>query len=122
MSDPAGKFDFTIVKGARLHESVRRGWRDLDTRAIGYYDLSAASARMQVRATAEAPNVLIEFSTANGKLQLDVEGRIEILMTPDETALIDWVSGVYDIYVTLAPDDVRRWVFGSIVVKQGVTQ
>lgn len=91
-------------------------------------DLSARTARMQVRRDRDAPAALFDLTTENGGIVLDDEGGITLSIPADATypALnppIDRDGEVWyhDILIT-APDGTRDRLYqGVIIVQPGVT-
>lgn len=86
-------------------------------------DLTGCHARMHVRDVLESPTVLLELSTANGRIALGgVAGTITLLLTAAETAAITWAQGVYDIEIVFATGEVRRLLQGTVKLSLEVTR
>lgn len=89
-------------------------------------DFTGCSARMQVRAEKESPDVLLELTTANGGILLGASepGSIDLWVGATQTATIDWESGVWDLEIQYpsGADDVDRFMEGSISVSGDVTR
>lgn len=64
-------------------------------------NLGTYSAHMQVRAAPYDTIVLLDFSTANGKITLGgAAGTISVKFLPADTTATTWSKGVYDLYLT----------------------
>lgn len=113
------KVNLTINQGATFRHKF--AWKDKNGRPI---DLTNFIARMQVRASASSPVVLLELTTENGGLALGGKlGTIALYLTDNSTGLIiDWVRGVYDIELVSPAGDVFRVVAGTAVVSPQITK
>lgn len=115
---PAAKYQFIVEQGATW--AARLVYRDSDNVPI---HLGACTAAMQVRRTAESPNVVVELSTANGRITFDApNGRIMLALTPTQTAAIPAGAYVYDLELTKLDGTVERLVEGDFIVRQEVTR
>ncbi len=86
-------------------------------------DLSGCTARMQVRPRVDSADVLLELTTDNGRIVLGGDtGQVALQLTADETELLDWRQGVYDLEVEFPGGTVRRLAQGQIVVSPEVTR
>lgn len=86
-------------------------------------DLTGATARMQIRATLEAPEVLLELTTTNGGITLGgVDGTVTLRIEATATAALTWRTGVYDLEVEFADHTVRRLLSGGVSVSPEVTR
>lgn len=119
MSAPPVKRNLIVYKGASF--VVRFVWRSGEPPAL--VNLSGYAARMQIREKVDAPTVLIELTTANGRIApLGADGVIQLTLTAAETAAIAWKKGVYDLLMTAPDSSVRRLLTGGIAVSPGVTR
>ena len=100
---PAIKRDIVIEIGARWYSPVV-----LKNKDGSVYDLTGAEARMQIRdADGE---LLVELSTANGRLQIDVAtGRIERDIGATVTAAINADKGLYDMEIIPGGNPDHAW-------------
>lgn len=113
------KQNITIIQGATLDLLVT--WRAGDPAVA--VDLTGCTARMQVREKITSPTPLISLTTENGGIVLGgAAGTIRRFMDADDTADIDWKSGVYDLEIEFADGTVRRLLAGSVVVSPEVTR
>lgn len=115
---PAAQQDFTIEQGA--------SWGAVLTykNAAGVpRDLSGYTARMQVRASVAAPDVLLELATENGRIGIEpATGRVELSLDAATTGAIDWRRGVYDLEIEAPDGHVARLLEGRISVSREVTR
>ena len=81
---------------------------------------------MHIRSTRESPIILVELTSANGRIALGgAAGTIVLTLTAEETALIDWTFAVYDLelfYDDAGTEVVDKIIGGSITVVQEVTR
>ena len=78
---------------------------------------------MQVRSSVDSPAVLLELTTENGRIRLGgPSGAIELHLSAQETAAIEWESGVYDLEIEFAGGQVRRLFAGRVKVSKEVTR
>lgn len=88
-------------------------------------DFTGCKARMQVRAEIDSTAVLLELTTENGGIVLGAEpGTIDLYIGAVQTAAINWEGGVFDLEIQYAsgPDNVGRFVYGSVTVSREVTR
>lgn len=117
MTTPA-KLKLTIYQGATFRK--RLTWKAPNGTPI---DLTGCSARMQVRNEVGSDVVLIGLSTVNGRITLGgVAGTIDLWIADEDTTLIAWESGVFDLEITHPGGDVTRLAQGSISVSPEVTR
>lgn len=117
---PAAKKAFTIEQRATF--AHRLVWKDSKGKAI---NLAGCTVRMQVRATADSPTVLLELSTANGRIVLTpTSGIIDLRVEANDTDGLTFTSAVYDLKVEFpgANGNEYRLLEGIIKVTPGVTQ
>lgn len=87
-------------------------------------DLTGYTARMQVRATIDAPDVLLELSTINARITLPdpAQGQLLLEVSATDTAAITWTGGVYDLELTSPAGKVTRLLRGTVTVSPEVTR
>jgi hypothetical protein len=116
MLTPA-KRKLILYKGAKFDP----GWT---WKAAGVpVDLTGCTARMQVRADVDSPDVLLDLTTENGGIILGgAAGTIDLWVGATDTTAITWDGGVWalDIQYATGPDDVDRLIEGSISVSPEV--
>lgn len=84
-------------------------------------DLTGYTARMQVRKSVGSSEVLLELTTANGRLVIE-GSTVRIVLSAEVTAAITWRQGVYDLELVPPDGKVERLVQGSVVVSPEVTR
>ncbi len=86
-------------------------------------DLAGYTARMQIRPEVSSQEVLLELTTANGRIVLDnVAKAITMQVTAMDTAGIDWDEGVYDLELESAGGKVELLSFGNVTIVYEVTR
>ena len=118
----AHKIKLTIDQGATFRKSVV--WRSGATVAAAPpVARTGCTARAQIRAELDSPDVLLEMSTENGRVVLGGEtGEIRLEIDAVTTAAIDWESGVYDLEVVFPDNTVVRRMAGTVTVTREVTR
>lgn len=87
-------------------------------------DLTGYSARMQIRPTVASSTVLLEATTANGRIAINAPGGIVMVTVgADITAPLNWTVATYDLEVfTADPANVIRLVEGYASLSREVTR
>lgn len=107
----------TIEQGATFRQPVQFLAAD-DTPV----DFTGCTARMQIRRTLEDLAVLLELTTENGRLAIDVPtGTLTMNLTAIETAALD-SGGVYDLEVLFADGSTSRMLKGMVLLDREVTR
>ena len=110
----------TLVQTLRVQQGVT--FRFVLGLTNGPSDLSGFTAEMQVRSTVDDPAVLMDLTTVNGGLILNVGARqLTIYMTPTQTRAITWTEAEYDIELRGGGDEWRP-MRGHIIVEPEVTR
>jgi hypothetical protein len=112
---PAAKLNLTVEQGATF--SKRLVWKDKNRRPI---NITGWTARMQIRKIVADPNLILELSTANGRIVFTAAGTIELRLTAQETSTLQ--AGVYDLEMVAPDGSVTRLVEGKVVVSPEVTR
>lgn len=111
-------YDLTIEQGATSEIPLQ--WKDA---AKCPYDLTGASALLQVRSNPSAPDVLLELSTENGRIDLSKgNGQIVLLFSEVVTRALAFDAAVYDLLVRFPTGVIRRVIEGRFIVSPGVTK
>ncbi len=98
---------------------LRLKWRTSKGRPV---DLTGYTANMQVRASAASAVILLDLSSSAGDITITPgEGIIEIIISDEDTALITWATGVYDLILTNPAGQKTRIIEGKVTVSSGVT-
>lgn len=114
----AATYNFQIEQGATLLKPV--AWKDSTGAAV---NLTGYTARMQVRQSASAEEVLLELSTENSKISLTpLTGTITLIFSAATTAAIDWKRGKYDLELISPDGTVTRLIEGEITVSREITR
>ena len=115
--------DRSILQGATFSWSVAWKTAPDEDSAKTPVDLTGCTARMQIRSKVESPEVLLTLTTENGGIALGgTAGTISLLIDADDTTALTWTSGVYDLEIVFPGGQVRRLMYGSVVVSPEVTR
>jgi DUF4097 and DUF4098 domain-containing protein YvlB len=112
----AGAYDITCEQGATFSRTLTVKDSNGDAR-----DLSAYTARMQVRRTTSSSTTLVELTTENGRIFLNSDGEISLSLSASETAALT-DEGVYDLEIEDSSGNVERVVEGSFNLDLEVTR
>lgn len=119
MSTPA-KIKFVIYQGATFRK--RLTWRG-PAPANTPIDLTGCTARMHIRAKLPEVTTLLVLTTENSRITLGgVAGTVDLFVSDEDTTLISWTSGVWDLEIAHPNGDVTRLAEGSISVSKEVTR
>lgn len=116
---PAGLYNIVADQGATLSRTIT--WKDAAKRAI---DITGYTARMHVRATAEADSIILELTTENSRIALGgASGTVTLMVSATDMALVPEGKYVYDLEL-VAPVSgvVSRLIQGNFVVRAEVTR
>lgn len=113
---PATKLNLPVEQGANFIKSFTL--KDSKRRPI---NLTGYTARMQVRPSVASEQVIVELSTANGKIVITpLIGLVKLQLTAAETQVLS--SGVYDLELVDASGFVIRLLEGKFTVSPEVTR
>jgi hypothetical protein len=102
-------YDLCIQQGATFRRVIT--WK-ADGALV---NLTGYTARMQIRATAEAATSLIELTTANNRIALGgAAGTITLTISATDTAALTAGRAVYDLEL-VAPDATVTCLIGGVV-------
>ena len=114
----AGEYDLEILQGETYSKQFI--WKD-SAGANG--NLTGYTARMQVRQSKASDTVLLELTTANGRIALGGSaGTIDLSLNATTTAAITWKRGVYDLELVASNGVVKRLLEGEVTVSKEVTR
>lgn len=86
-------------------------------------NLGGYSARMQVRASVDAANFLVNLTTENGGIVIDApQGEVLLFISASDTAGLIPGSFKYDLELVSASGRVYCPIYGSFKVKPEVTR
>lgn len=119
---PAAQYDIVIEQGAKYLKVF--SYKDEDGVAV---PLTGFEARMHIREALDSTGILLELTTANGRIILEEggnTGEIKLYIGATDTEVIDWVAGTYDLELveTADLDNVIRLLKGSVEVDLEVTR
>lgn len=115
----ASKFNIKVEQGATF--SLPITWKAGEPAVP--VNLTGCTARMQIRKKLEDPVVLLELTTANGRIALGgITGVITLALTATETAELTWGAGVYDLEIVFGTNVVRRLLVGNVSVSKEITR
>jgi hypothetical protein len=110
-------FDILVDQGATLNRALFL--KDSAKRPI---DLSEYTARMHIRDSVDSTNIIEVLTTENDQIVLDeLDGRVDILLTPAETAALAEKSYVYDLELESPEGDVTKIISGKLTVRSEIT-
>ena len=86
-------------------------------------DLTGYSGKLQVRPTVSSTEVLLEASTANGRISIDGPlGKVTVTVGGDVTGALTWTAGIYDLEVSNSASNVIRLTEGFAYLSPEVTR
>lgn len=86
-------------------------------------DLTGYSGKLQVRSSVESAVVLLEASTANGRISIDGPlGKVTVTIGGDVTGPLTWTASVYDLEVSNSASNVIRLMEGFAYLSLEVTR
>jgi hypothetical protein len=86
-------------------------------------DLEGYTARMQMRRTVQSSDVLLELTTANGRIVLTpATGSITLEVDAVTTAALSFPSAVYDLEIESEGGQVTRLLQGGVTLSKEVTR
>jgi hypothetical protein len=110
-------YDLCVQQGATFRRVIT--WK-ADGALV---NLTGYTARMQIRATAEASTALIELTTENGRIALGGSaGTITLTISATDTAALTSGRGVYDLELVSGSGIVTRLLQGAVTISRNVTR
>lgn len=87
-------------------------------------NLTGCTALLQVRATPDSPDVLLEMSTANGRILLNEEpGKVRYFVAAADTASLWWDTPAgYDLRITFPGGRSEALTHGEVPTIKGYTE
>ena len=108
--------NFVVEQGATFTKSFT--WKEGGVAK----DLTGYTARMKARPSITSDTVIIDASTANGKITIDpLVGVIEVTVSATETAAMTFTTAVYDLEL-VSGAVVTRLVQGTLTLSREVTR
>jgi hypothetical protein len=112
-----GSLDFLMPKGSTFSRTLT--WKISGSPV----NLTSYTARMQARTSHISGTVVLDLTTANGKITLGgTAGTITLSLTAAETAAITQSSLAYDLELVSVGGEVTRLVEGQIILTPEVTR
>ena len=113
----ATTYDILIEQGATYSQVITYKETGAAISLVGY------TARMQVRATLESAEALIELTTGNGRIALGgAAGTITLTISATDTAALTAGRGVYDLELVSGSGIVTRLLQGVATISRNVTR
>lgn len=115
----AGQVTLPVIEqGATYSHNIY--WKSPSGVAI---DLTGATAKMQLRSSVDSPIVILELSSANGRITIDpLLGKISLNVSSTDTTLLPAGKYVYDLEVFFYGGTVIRLIEGKVTIKAEVTR
>lgn len=86
-------------------------------------DLEGCIARMQIRKAQKSPIIIALDSETIGGITLGAEpGRVDIFISDDQTDLLVFKTGFYDLEIEMPNTEVERVLKGKVAVDPNITQ
>ena len=110
-------YDLCVQQGATFRRVIT--WKQ-DGALV---NLTGYTARMQIRATAEASTALIELTTENGRIALGgTAGTITLTISATDTAALTAGRAVYDLELVAANGTVTNLLGGVVTIPRNITR
>jgi len=114
MADPIAQYDLTLVRG----DTFERQTFVMQDSSGAHIDFTGYTALAQVRAAANAPGVILEFTTG-----VNADGDAFIEATAEQTSATGALpSGVWDLQLTSPSGRNRTYLAGDVTIIQDVSR
>lgn len=108
--------NLVIYRGDTFSLTVTFKTETLVANVLDPVDLTGATARAQIRPTADSDEVLAEFDC-----EVDgPTGTVTVTLTPEQTT--DLVNGLWDLQLTFSSGVVRTFLKGSVTTLKEITR
>jgi hypothetical protein len=84
-------------------------------------DMTDYALKAQLKESYNSKLVWAEWSTANGKISVNQDGKILISLSPFETETYNFYHAVYDIFLISPDNEVTKLIKGFVTVEHNVT-
>jgi hypothetical protein len=112
-----GRFNFRIYQGDTF--STAPAWKINNS----YVNVTGYTADMQVRQDVNSTSIIVQLSTANGRIVTGTtDGTFTLTLTAVQTAALPPGNYVYDLEVTAPGGTVTKILTGGFAVIAEVTQ
>jgi len=113
----AAIYNFTLEQGVPLSKTIFLKNGDNSVK-----DLTGFTAKMQLRQYAGHSDVLLELSTTNSKLNINVgTGGVTMVFSEADTASIPFTEVVYDLFLYNGSNTFRA-IEGKLTIKEAITK
>lgn len=113
----AGKYKIVCEKGATFDLQLQ--WKDSANAII---EVTTYTGKLQVRTDKSSDIVILELSSANGRITFHANGIIKLNIPATQTDTLVPSNYIYDLELTNATGVVTRLVEGQFLVEDGVTR
>lgn len=111
-------FDINIDKGSDFELII-----ELQEDDGTIIDLTGYTAQMQIRPDTDSTVIIIELSTANGRIVIDgPAGKLTLTIANADTEAITQDVGVYDLEITSGGALIERILQGNVAFSPEVTR
>lgn len=120
----SARYNFDRTSGSLLEQGTtfNRQFTWIDRETNTGIDLSNYSSQMQVRKTSN-DTVILELSTANGRMSLSAAGEINMTVAAADTENLQPGTYLYDLEIEdNATGDRHRLIEGSFVISEQITK
>lgn len=112
-----GRFNLSLVQGDSFQ--LAPSWKINGS----YVNVTGFSADMQVRQAVTSTSIIVELSSANGRITVGgIDGTFTLDLTAAETTEIPAGNYLYDLDVTSPDGDVYTLLSGGFTVNSQVTR
>jgi hypothetical protein len=110
-------YDILVDQGATLNRALFI--KDPAKRAL---ELTGYTARMHIRDSADSTNIIEILTTENEQVIInELDGRVDILLTPAETEALTSEKYVYDLELESPEGHVIKIISGKLTVRSEIT-
>jgi hypothetical protein len=110
-------YDILVDQGATLNRALF-----LKDPAKKPLELAGYTARMHIRDSTDSTNIIEILTTENEQIIIDeLDGRVDILLTPAETEALASEKYVYDLELESPEGDVTKIISGKLTVRSEIT-
>jgi len=114
----ANEYDFTLYPGSTFERTII--YKDVNGDPITTID----GAQMQIKATATDAygSALLVLTNSSGITVTASQGKLEVVITDEQTATLAAGVAVYDLFVSLSDGSKRCLISGDVTIRQEVTE
>ena len=114
----ANEYDFTLYPGSTFERTII--YKDVNGDPITTID----GAQMQIKATATDAyaDALLVLTDSSGITATASEGKLQVVVTDEQTATLAAGVAVYDLFISLSDGSKRCLLSGDVTIRQEVTE